>query len=75
MIDKSQLNIYYQESHKIGARSEMMTDMIRNGDVTRQDLYRLIERRPMVYGMFQRLADNAELWEDEAPGKYRVSTG
>ncbi len=65
-----QKQMYYGETAKISSRSSLISDMIRCGDMSRDDLRKLIARRPNVYGIYQGIADNDENWLDgEVPGK------
>lgn len=50
---KTQLQMFYEEQRKIGDRCELMLDMIRNGEITNDELAALIKRRPERYGMFE----------------------
>ena len=50
---KTQLQIFYEEQLKIGERDRFMTDLIRDNDLTNQQLERLIKHRPDRYGRYE----------------------
>ena len=49
---KSQSQLYYDSVRKIGERDELFMEMIRAGEMTRQDLSALIARNPARYDRY-----------------------
>lgn len=52
MTALDQKKMFYTAGKKIAALNELFTDMIRNNEITKADLEKLIEKRPHVYGRF-----------------------
>ena len=52
MTALEQQRMFYAEGKKIAALNEAFTDMVRNNEITKTDLEKLIKRRPHVYGRF-----------------------
>lgn len=48
---KSQQQIFYEESHKIAESALLFSDFVKDG-LTRNELERLIERRPALWGRY-----------------------
>lgn len=53
MVMKTQLQIFYEEQRKIGERDRFMMDLIRDNDLTNQQLERLIKHQPDRYGRYE----------------------
>lgn len=48
---KSQMQIFYEEQRKIGDANETFMELVKDG-LTRQELARNIERRPVLWSRF-----------------------
>ena len=57
MIHKSQLQLFWEEHHKIAELNNGIMEMINDpvNPLTNEDLEALIKRRPYVYGKFSGL--------------------
>jgi hypothetical protein len=54
---KTQTQMYYEAESRSGQLNELFMDMVREGDMTQEDLDALIVKRPHVYGRFSGLRD------------------
>ena len=50
---KSQVQMFYEAGKKIAAGNDAMMDLIRDGDISNDELQKLIDKRPDKYGRFQ----------------------
>lgn len=48
----NQLQMFYQEQRKIADGDNLMMEMIRNSEITNDELAELIKKRPEKYGKF-----------------------
>ena len=49
---KTQIQMFYEEQRKIGARNELLMEMIRSDEITNDELASMIRQRPERYGAF-----------------------
>lgn len=49
---REQLQMYYGEFKKIAEVNELFMEFVRNGEMTRETLEKLIKRRPSLWGRF-----------------------
>lgn len=50
--NREQLNMYYGEFKKVAEGNELFMEFVRNGEMTRETLEKLIKRRPSLWGRF-----------------------
>ena len=48
----NQVQMFYQEQRKIGEGNDLMMEMIRNSEITNDELAALVKKRPEKYGRF-----------------------
>ena len=52
MTALDQKKMFYAEGRKIADLNDLFMDMVRNNEITKTDLEKLIEKRPRVYSRF-----------------------
>lgn len=55
---KTQLQLYNEAHNKIAERNEIMSEWVRNGEITKDELRLLITKRPDRYGMYEGLIEH-----------------
>lgn len=58
---KSQMQMFYEESHKIAEACVLFNEFVKDG-LTRNELQRLINKRPALWGRFSN-------WLDKLPSE------
>ena len=53
---KTQMQIFYEESHKFAEACELFNDFVKDG-LTKTDLQKLINKRPETWGKFSNWLD------------------